>query len=257
MKVLLTRSELQNAAMLLALESLKVECVQVPLIEQKEIENCEQELNIFLESLDSNDVENQEIDAVIFISPSSVDFGGKAILSRFNQFSVPKKPKIFAVGRGTAMMLNARFSSLGNVLFPQEGAGSQSLLAMDELADVSSKRVLIVTGANGKPFLEEQLIEKEASVFRWECYERVKPADLSERIKKEISSCGVVFLHSAHAAKYCMESISSRASQDLTAIVGAQTIEGTLKAAGWKGLIKLAKSPMPRDMIACFIENKD
>lgn len=255
MKVLLTRSELQNAAMLLKLESLGAECVQIPLIEKRGLVGCIPQLNLFLGSIDLEG--SRSIDAIIFISPASVEFGAKAILSHFNEFSTRDCPEIFAVGKGTATQLSNSFPSLGEVKFPEEGAGAKALLAMPEFQELDGKKVLIVTGANGKPYLEEQLLNSGATAYRWECYERLKQIGVTDLLAKISPSTQFVFLHSAHAAQFFIESIVSKKFENLSAIVGAKSIKDVLKHAGFNGDVFIAKSPMAKDMLDEFLKKRN
>lgn len=256
MRVLLTRSEWQNASMLYSLEQKKIEVVQTRLIEQQSLADSEQELEVFLQAALA---QHQPINHIVFISPSSVEFGA-AIVFRQCVDQI-ERGHIFAVGRGSAMLLKAQFPEIigqldkrkNALLFPSKGAGSKALLALPEMVDIQSHTFLLVTGSDGKPYLEQELLSRGALVLRWECYERTKPKCLSNQINSVLKEgVDVVFLHSAHAARYFLESTSPDMTHSIHAIVGAQTIAQEISKLGWQGDIHQAQSPMPKDMLDCF-----
>jgi uroporphyrinogen-III synthase len=250
MQVLLTRSELQNTSMRVQLEFKGIDVAEVALIEQSQLKGSQDELKLFLL--------NQQIQHVIFISPSSVEFGAESVLNHIQRNQL--NGQIFAVGRGTALILKARFSTVDEVVFPQVSAGSEALLNMVEMQNIDEQKFLIVTGAEGKPFLEKELLSRKAIVHRWECYERTKPNKLSEQLATVLDgNLNVVFLHSAHAARHLVEALSQNLLDGLSlpgeaihAIVGAPAIEQELRQLNWEGVIHQARSPMPSDMLKCF-----
>ena len=91
-----------------------------------------------------------------------------------------------------------------------------------------------------------------AQVSRWECYQRQKPAGLSQQIKDCLQvGLDYVFLHSAHAARHFLEEIPQETQMhSVLAIVGANPIAEELLAQGWSGKIQVAASPMPVDMLS-------
>jgi len=143
------------------------------------------------------------------------------------------------------------------VLFPVAGAGSESLLELEELQNISGKHILIVTGVQGKPFLEETLLKRGATVSRWECYQREKPVNLSEQLAKVFSlPLKVVMLHSTHAAQNFIEAKpDSLISKDTSVIVGARSIAEVFSKKNWQGKVVVADSPMTKDMFKSLIES--
>lgn len=254
MRILLTRNTVHNMLMQRDLKKhLNIDGLQVcevPLLEQVPVSQAIDSLIAFLG--------DREIDEVIFISPSSVEFGYEKVLEWVDV------ERIFAVGKGTANMLQARLSKMPqrlqkiNVIYPQQGVGSQALLKLAELQEVKGKEVLIVTGAQGKPYLEDTLIEKGAKVSRWECYIRQKPRSLSNDLNEAFALNGTkdnektyVFLHSAHAASYFIEELPANIDvSSLRFIVGAKAIADELHFKGYQSEILLADSPMPKDMLS-------
>jgi uroporphyrinogen-III synthase len=115
-------------------------------------------------------------DLVIFVSANAVRYGADFLEQR-------RDLRLAAVGHATAAVLDA--AGFGVALVPSEGADSEALLAMPELAHVSGQRVLIVRGAGGREFLAEVLRSRGAQVQYAEVYTR-KPARPSAGIQEEI-----------------------------------------------------------------------
>lgn len=236
----------------------KVDIVEAPLLEQVPIVESVENLSDFLHDLQHEN----DIDDVIFISPSAVEFGAKKI------FELLDLQRVFAVGKGTANMLENQLRKMalsGNtttsfeqassqamsVIFPVHGAGSEALLALTELQNIQHSQLLIVTGAQGKPYLEHELLKKGAKVHRWECYQRQKPTQLNMQLKTIFADpIDYVLLHSVHAATHFLEEMPANVSSDsIHAIVGAKTIADELISSGWLGSVQIATSPMPKDML--------
>jgi len=113
-----------------------------------------------------------EVDWAIFVSANAVE-GARELVGE----ALARSPaRLAAVGEGTARSLAA----LGRPaeLVPRQGAGSEGLLAMPELAAerVSGERVLIVRGEGGRELLAETLRERGARVGYAEVYRRARPA---------------------------------------------------------------------------------
>ena len=267
MRVLLTRNDIHNMLLKRAIKSefsdQKVDVVEAPLLEQVPIVESVENLSDFLHDLQCE----KNIDDVIFISPSAVEFGAKKIFELLNL------QRVFAVGKGTANMLENQLRKMalsGNtttsleqassqpmpIIFPKQGAGSKALLALAELQDIQHRQILIVTGAQGKPYLENELLKKGANVNRWECYQRQKPTQLNMQLKTLFTEpLDYVLLHSVHAATHFLEEMPVDVSSDsIGAIVGAQTIADKLISSGWLGSVQIAVSPTPKDMLLCLKE---
>lgn len=114
-------------------------------------------------------------DLIIFISANAVRFGADFLDQRHE---VP----IAAVGQPTAASLNAAGYRVS--LMPEEGASSEALLAMPQLAHMSGKRVLIMRGSGGRELLAEVLTTRGARVQYAEVYTR-EPARPSAELQAE------------------------------------------------------------------------
>jgi uroporphyrinogen-III synthase len=102
-------------------------------------------------------------DLVIFVSSNAVRFGADLLGER-------RDLEIAAIGQATAAALNAAGYRVS--LTPEEGADSESLLALPRLAHMSGQRVLIVRGSGGRELLAETLAARGAQVQYAEVYVR-------------------------------------------------------------------------------------
>jgi len=118
-------------------------------------------------------------DLAIFISPNAVTKAYEAIRARR---SFPPKLKFATVGRGSAAMLAAL--GLGPAIVPEDGADSENLLRLPELARVAGQRIVIFRGSGGRELLRETLVQRGAAVDYAECYRRGRPGTGVETLMK-------------------------------------------------------------------------
>jgi uroporphyrinogen-III synthase len=102
-------------------------------------------------------------DLAVFVSANAVRFGADMLGER-------RDMPIAAVGQATAAALNAAGYRVS--LMPSEGADSEALLAMPQLAHMSGQRVLIVRGTGGRDLLFEAMTARGAQVQHAEVYAR-------------------------------------------------------------------------------------
>lgn len=109
-------------------------------------------------------------DAVIFISRNAVNATLEFLKNDLHCFS--GKP-IYAVGRSTAGALEE--AGLDKVIYPEEGADSESLLALPSLQspEVMNKKIMIFRGQGGRPMLADNLRQRGARVDYVEVYRRI------------------------------------------------------------------------------------
>jgi len=106
-------------------------------------------------------------DLAVFVSPTAVQYGLAGIESW------PAGLRAAGVGQATAAALRA--AGILPVLAPREGADSEHLLALPELADMAGRRVLIFRGEGGRELLANTLAARGATVDYAECYRRGLP----------------------------------------------------------------------------------
>ncbi|MFC0119273.1 uroporphyrinogen-III C-methyltransferase [Pseudoalteromonas xiamenensis] len=109
-----------------------------------------------------------EADVVIFISQDAVK--GLAML----RDTLPASTQYVAVGTSTASVLKTTFGM--QALVPKQ-QDTEGMLALNVLADVSGKQIVIVKGQGGRPDLAKSLKSRGALLNQLAVYER-KPAGL-------------------------------------------------------------------------------
>ena len=110
-----------------------------------------------------------DYDWAIFISSNAVQNGMPCLVKA----GVPPSVKFAAIGPVTATELKS--FGVKDVLIPQGRFDSESLLALPEMTNVFSKKVLIVRGVGGRDVLAETLKARGAQVTFAECYRRINP----------------------------------------------------------------------------------
>lgn len=105
-----------------------------------------------------------------------------------------------AVGPATAAALES--ASGAQVLAPLQGASSEALLARPELAALSGKRVLIVTGADGLETLSTELARRGATVVTAAVYHRVPLPHTPEVIESSLKRAKAIVVTSGQALEH-------------------------------------------------------
>jgi uroporphyrinogen-III synthase len=165
LRVLVTRPRHQSDGLVSLIEGHGGVAVRFPVIEVVPVEDpgSLQAVREAFASLGDDDM-------TIFVSPNAVEHGlalaGDAAGIRGT---------VAAVGARTAAALEA--AGRARVVCPTEGASSEALLALPELAAaaVAGSRILIVRGEGGRPVLGDTLSKRGARVAYAEVYRRERP----------------------------------------------------------------------------------
>ncbi|NOX44098.1 MAG: uroporphyrinogen-III synthase [Gammaproteobacteria bacterium] len=111
-----------------------------------------------------------DFDMAIFVSANAVRAAMKFIETRGE---LPATMKLAVVGDATARAL-ASFGRVADI-YPQTKFDSEALLAVEEMNNVSGKRIIIFRGDGGRELIADTLRQRGATVEYAECYQRVKP----------------------------------------------------------------------------------
>jgi len=103
-------------------------------------------------------------DVIIFTSSNAVRFGASLLDQR-------RDLTLAALGPATARALNQ--SGYRVAVQPGGTFDSESLLRHPRLEHLAGRRVLIIKGSNGRPFLEQELSQRGAQVAIAEVYQRI------------------------------------------------------------------------------------
>jgi len=120
-----------------------------------------------------------DFDLAIFISPTAVAKAMNLIRSRG---AFPPGLEVAAIGRGSARELE-RFG-IERAIVPQERFDSEALLALEPLAAVAGKRVVVFRGEGGRELLGETLAARGARVEYAQCYRRARPGGDAQTLLK-------------------------------------------------------------------------
>lgn len=112
-----------------------------------------------------------EFDIAIFISANAVRAAMKFI--EVGGRPLPATTRLAVVGNATATSL-ASFGRPADI-FPQNKYNSEALLAVEEMINVSGKKIIIFRGDGGRELLANTLRERGAMVEYAECYQRTTP----------------------------------------------------------------------------------
>lgn len=105
-------------------------------------------------------------DTLLFTSINAVRHFQKQLTTRLINWPLAN---YLAIGRGTADALAAKGIA---AIFPEGDSTSESLLAMDVVARLAHKRLLLVTGVGGRGVLQPALEQRQVSVQRLTVYRR-------------------------------------------------------------------------------------
>lgn len=161
-RILVTRPAAQAKGLCARIAALGGEPVELPAIEIRPPEDTAP-----LEALVGR---LADYDLAVFISVNAVHYGLDFILARRTW---PAGLQIAAVGLASNAALE-RYG-LSASLVPEHEYSSEGLLALDELADMHGKRVVILRGNGGRDTVFETLGARGAAVEYVEVYRRARP----------------------------------------------------------------------------------
>ena len=157
--VLVTRPEQQAMPLCRLLESQGATTLRLPAVEIRAVGN-RRETAARLGALN-------DFDVIIFTSTNAVRFGASLLDQK-------RDLTLAAIGAATARALN--LAGYRVAVQPQETFDSESLLLHPKLEHPAGRRILIIKGAGGRPFLEQELTRRGAQVVTADVYQRVPAA---------------------------------------------------------------------------------
>jgi uroporphyrinogen-III synthase len=188
----------------------------------------------------------------VFVSANAVRFGSDLLGERRD---IP----IAAIGQATAAALNAAGFRVS--LMPAEGADSESLLAMPQLAHLEGQRVLIVRGTGGRDLLLEAITARGGQVQHAEVYTR-EPARPSAERQAEVEQLwrqGGIAAYTATSVELLEALVGivtprCRGLMDSTALVtGSRRVAEAASRLGLGSPIILADSPEDQALVGALV----
>ncbi|NBC22026.1 MAG: uroporphyrinogen-III synthase [Gammaproteobacteria bacterium] len=190
-------------------------------------------------------------DLALFVSPNAVRHGARFLRLPGCRYA--------AIGPATAEAM--RQAGCPPDLVPGGGYDSESLLAADELADMTGRRVLIVRGRGGRELLAETLRARGAAVDYAEVYERRRPAPDAGEIEAVIAA----WRRGRLRYVTCLSVATLRNLAELLGERGAQVLRGTTLVSASDRVLKLAvrediavdtllaQGPEPSDLVRAMV----
>ncbi|MCL4133099.1 UNVERIFIED_CONTAM: hypothetical protein GTU68_043190 [Idotea baltica] len=190
---------------------------------------------------------------VLFVSRNAVELSVPMIEQ---QSDVLKSIRVMAVGPETAQQL---YQFQIDALVPDSGHGAEALLKVQQLQELSGRKILIVRGKFGLDWPAEKMQERGAEVVSALCYQQVEPVSLGVQIKELFSKAASpqvkgIFLHSSISAINILSHIVQYPDKirDTKLIVGSDQIATTARDFGWTNEIRVAQSPSNKHMMIAF-----
>jgi uroporphyrinogen-III synthase len=159
--VLVTRPEQQAMPLCRLLEIQGASTLRFPAVDIRPIGN-RRETSAQLGDL-------AQFDVIIFTSANAVRFGASLLDQK-------RELTLAAIGPATARALNHAGYRVSVQPPPHETSDSEGLLRHPRLEHAAGRRILIIKGSGGRPFLAEELARRGAHVAAADVYQRVPTA---------------------------------------------------------------------------------
>jgi len=240
--VLMTRQKCYLGNMPAILERLDYQAVHVPTleIELRLKEDVVERLGSIKDYTD-----------IVFVSRNAVEIGMPLIN---DHGGLPDGIRALAVGAETAKQL---YSFGVEAMFPGVGSGANALLKVDQLNDLTDRKILIVRGDNSLVWPEEKMRKRGAEVDNLVVYHQTVPTDCQAKLSAVF--CGDyqvdgVFAHSSQSVINLVESSGKHYSvlSEAKLVAGSKRIAQVAADFGWKGPVVVAESPSNKHMMITF-----
>jgi len=192
----------------------------------------------------------EEYDWAIFTSANSVTHAPE-------QLRPPGHARIAAIGRGTARVL--REHGIGVDAFPEGRSDSEGLLALAPFHRMQGRRVLILKGEGGRPYLREELARRGAIVVSADVYRRHAAAVAPSMLAALAGACGRRGTVVAVTSVEGLAALLALAPEDRvpglrdTALLApGDRVASAARAHGWRGRVIVARSAEDAAMLAAL-----
>jgi uroporphyrinogen-III synthase len=244
--VLVTRPEQQAMPLCRLLEIQGASTLRLPAVDIKPIGN-RRETAAQLGAL-------AEFDVIIFTSANAVRFGASLLEQK-------RDLTLAAMGPATARALNHAGYRVA-VLPPPGGTfDSESLLRHPRLEHPAGRRILIIKGSGGRPFLQDELACRGAEVAAVDVYQRVpavpSPAVLSALLESFAGGAVQVITATSLEIAGNLLGMATPALRDEFErahwLVPAERIAAGLRERGLSSPLLLAESAEDHDLVAALV----
>ena len=244
--VIITKPQEQSAYLSGKIHALGAHIIALPTLIIAPLE----EANVALNQIT---LELPHTDFIIFISPNAVTYGLPTLHAQLSQW--PSQLQWLTVGLATAKKLHDY--NIKNILIPTKHYTSEGLLDLPELQSVSGKRVVIISGKDGRTYLQDTLQARGANVHRVACYQRLlssNPIDKQLNLWQQANNV-IVMATSAESLENLSRLVQPPYDtlwQQARLLLSSTRLANTAHELGYQGEIMIAKSAMDDDMINAF-----
>ncbi len=196
-------------------------------------------------------VELDHIDLFIFVSSNAVQFAF-AHVPYLRQAITLNKP-FAAIGQATAQALHA--FGVTQVIAPDQGFDSESLLSLAAMNNLQHKNVLIVKGAGGRTKLSDTLRARGAAVHSIDVYQRQIPAKVDLGALQPAPD--VILFSSSESVENMLKIIPTLQHSSVLhsqTITGHARIAAKVKSLGFEKLPIIAANPSDEAMLTALKE---
>ena len=194
-------------------------------------------------------VELNQIDLFIFISSNAVQHAF-AQIPHIHQPATPNTA-FASIGQATAQKLHEL--GVAQVIAPDQGFDSESLLALPTMSNLRDKTVLIVKGAGGRTKLIDTLRSRGAAAYSLDVYRRQIPTEVN--LEALQSTADVILFSSSESVENMLKIIPVHQHQR---VLHSQTITGHARIAakvtslGFEKLPIIAANPSDQAMLTAL-----
>ncbi len=210
LRVLVTRPEGQQAALVSALQARGIAVQHQPLIDVTGFDEPSAEQRALLLELD-------RFGHVIFVSANAVRFGCEWIERFWPQY--PVGIRWYGPGPSTAALLAQRGLK---AISPPRRFDSEGLLAVPTLQNLTDARVLIVKGEGGRAMLHNTCVDRGAIVAELLCYKRRQRCITASQLRTILAQVDVITLSSTSAVSQwagLLQQVDCPGAKQLTVVV--------------------------------------
>jgi len=218
LRVLVTRPEGQAKTLSERLSGLGAYVVSLPVIEV-----------VPIASTSWAEIDISAQDMLIFVSRNAVT----SFMANVDSTMLANKQCV-AVGAATAHCMIE--SGLSVDIQAPPPAGSESLVAMPEMQDMVSKRVLIVRGETGRELLAETLVARGATISYLDVYRRCLPTYDTQRIDEALQADWLIVTSVAGLENLC-QIVNNDAIKLKVLLVVSTRIEQVAKELGFQHVV--------------------
>jgi len=190
------------------------------------------------------------IDLLVFVSANAVRYAFPLMPD-----NIPLNLQVAAVGKATARALDEY--GLEPTLVPESSMDSEGLLALPQLQDVSSQRIVIVRGNGGRELMRDTLEQRGAEVEYVEVYRRQvprrNPANLIANWERMVEAVTITSAQILENLFTLLGEDGAKLLQQTPMVVVSERIAELADERGCR-VIYLSESAMDRDVVNTLCE---